>query len=332
MPPPPPDPRPAPPALAPDAPVVIALGGNALSPTGGRDSIDQQFEQTRGSAHLLADLVLSPAPIVITHGNGPQVGSAVRRSEIASHEVYAVPLSILVADLQGGMGYMISQCVNNAIHQRGGSVTVSTLITTVEVDAADPAFANPTKPIGSFYEPEHAAGLMAQGWQMVEIPGRGFRRVVPSPRPRAIVEAGLIRTIMGSGHTIVAVGGGGVPVVRDASGAVTARDAVIDKDLSSGLLALEIDAGQLLFATAVPRVALDFGTPQQRDLDHLSVADARRHLEAGQFPPGSMGPKIEAAVEFLEHTPRPDARVVISTLEDLGEALVGNAGTVIMAD
>ncbi len=320
----------SPPPLPPShSPTVIALGGNAISPDGRHDTIYRQFAQTRRTAAAIADIVFDHAPVVFTHGNGPQVGSAVRRSELAAHEVYEVPLGVLVADLQGGMGYMIAQCIGNELERRGRPQRVTTIISTVEVAKDDPSFQTPTKPIGPFYESAEVDRLRGEGWDMTEIPGRGFRRVVPSPRPCRILEIDVIRRLVDAGELLVVVGGGGVPVVREADGLLSGREAVIDKDLASGLLARDLGASALLILTDVDGVRLDFGTSAERRLDHLTVDEARRHLDDGQFPPGSMGPKIEAAIAYLSASSIDDARAVITDLDHATDALAGTAGTTI---
>jgi carbamate kinase len=313
------------------APIVIALGGNLLSPEGGAGTIAEQFVQTRKTAAGLAPLLRRGVPLVITHGNGPQVGSALRRVELSSHEVYPLPLGICVADLQGGMGYMIAQCLTNELRHHGIDKAVTTLVTTVLVDADDPALANPTKPVGSFFDAATAERYRSEyGWDMIEIPGHGFRRVVPSPAPRAIAELELIRTLVASGEIVIAVGGGGIPVIRDEHGMLEGREAVVDKDLATGLLARGLDAHTLVILTAVEQVFVDFDTPQQRGLDRLDVATARALLAEGQFPPGSMGPKITAAVDFLTAAAHHDASVVICTIDNMHDALEGRAGTTVI--
>jgi carbamate kinase len=312
------------------APIVVALGGNAISPAGEEANIARQFHQTRQTVAGLRRLLVSGAPMIVTHGNGPQVGDAIRRVELAAHEVYPLDLGICVADVQGGMGYMIAQCMMNDLRRQGRARIVTTIVTTVEVDRNDPAFSSPSKPIGSIFPREEAGQYMQDyGWEMVEIPDRGFRRVVPSPRPIAIVEIDLIRKLVEGGELLVAVGGGGIPVYREADGTLEGCEAVIDKDLASGLLAGGIDAATLFIVTAVDKVCLDYGKPSQRKLDRLAVAEAREHLKAGQFPPGSMGPKIQAAVDFLDSSQRDDARVIICDIEHISQAMDGKAGTVI---
>lgn len=308
--------------------VVVALGGNAISPPRAEGNLSQQFDAARISAARLADLIEAGWQPVITHGNGPQVGNVLRRVELAAHELYTLTLDICVADTQSGIGYMIGQCLMNELRGRGRTQTVSTVVTTVEVDTNDPAFNRPTKPIGRFYTAEKAAEMQANyGWRMVEDAGRGWRRVVASPLPRHIVEIETIRRLAGQGELIVAAGGGGIPVVRESDGRLRGAEAIIDKDRTAALLAAELNAALLVIATEVDRVALNFGRPDEQRLDHLSAADARRHLAAGQFPAGSMGPKIESALQFLSATKRPDAGVVICDLNQIAQAVAGRGGT-----
>jgi carbamate kinase len=226
---------------------------------------------------------------------------------------------------------MISLCLNNELRRRGLTKRVSTIITSIEVAADDPAFASPTKPIGPLYPPQREADLRARGWDIAAVTGNGggFRRVVPSPRPRAIVEIDFIRALVAQGRTFIAAGGGGVPVVRDANGDLRGREAVIDKDLASALIARGIGAEILFIVTGVAKVAIDFGTPRQRDLDSITIEEARRHRAGSQFPAGSMGPKIDAAIEFLEDSPSPRPRVIITDIAHMHDALAGQAGTII---
>ncbi len=313
--------------------IVVALGGNAISRPGQVGDIPQQFENTNYTAKYLADLVAAGYQLVITHGNGPQVGQVMRRVELAAREVYRLPLFICGADTQGGMGYMIAQCVNNALQSRGLKTIVPTIVTSVEVDASDPAFGKPTKPIGSFFRKEQADGYIAQyGWEMVHVPRQGYRRVVPSPAPKAIVELELIRRLVDAGECLVAAGGGGIPVVRGADGQWHGVEAVIDKDRTAALLGRTLDAPALLIVTSVERVALSYGTPREQPLDRLTCSEASRYLRQGEFPPGSMGPKIEAAIEFLRDCSAADARVIICDIEHMSEALAGRSGTRIEPD
>lgn len=313
---------------------MVALGGNAISPADDEGDIPQQFETTRQTAVHLVDLVERGLHLLITHGNGPQVGNALRRVELAAHEVYRLPLDICVADTQGGMGYMIAQCLNNELRRRGLPQRASALVTAVEVDLADPAFQDPTKPIGGHYSPQQAEQMQRRyGWKMVAQPANGtLRRVVPSPLPKAIVEIGLIRRLAEAGELLVAGGGGGVPVIRNEDGDYVGVEAVIDKDRTSALLASAIGARLFVSATSVRKVMLNFGTPDQRPIDEMTVSQARQHLAAGQFPPGSMGPKIEAALDYLERVADPAARALICDLDRLGEAVAGRDGTWIRPD
>ncbi len=308
-------------------PVVVALGGNAISRVGEEGNVPQQFANSAQTARFLADLVAAGRTLVVTHGNGPQVGNVLRRVELASKELYRLPLEICGAHTQGGMGYMIAQCLNNELARRGLTQRATAVVTSVEVDEGDSSFRQPTKPIGGFYPPERAEQLRAEhGWQMVHVPPHGFRRVVPSPAPRAIVEIDFIRRLVQGGELLVVAGGGGIPVVRDADG-WHGVEAVIDKDRTAALLAAEIGSDTLIIATAVERVALHYGTPAQRFLDRISVADAERYLAERHFPAGSMGPKIEAAISFLRNAPAAQASVVICGLNQIADALAGRAGT-----
>lgn len=309
-------------------PIVVALGGNAISPAGEEGNIAQQFTHTRESARPLVDLLEDGWKLVVTHGNGPQVGHVLRRVELALGEAYPLPLDICVADTQGGMGYMIAQCINNELHARGVELRASALVTTVVVDEHDPAFDNPTKPVGKSYPRERAEELQRTfGWRMVRNGNGTFRRVVPSPRPMEVVEIDLIRSLAAAGQVLVAGGGGGVSVARNGRGELHGVEAVIDKDRTSALIAQQIDAQALLIATCVDRVALDYDKPTARPLDRMTVAEARAHLQAGHFPDGSMGPKIEAAIAFLEASRRDDAEAIICNLDDIRAALRGASGT-----
>ena len=314
-----------------EKPIVVALGGNAIAPpsANGDDVIPQQFSATRKTVITLVDLIQAGGRLLVTHGNGPQVGAALRRVEVAATEVYTLPLDICGADTQGGMGYMIAQCFNNELRRRGIEITANTIITSVEVDRADPEFKKPTKPVGCFYTAEEAEKMQRlYGWKMAKAQRNGkYRRVVPSPTPRRIIEIKLIRECIRAGDLIVAGGGGGVPIALDVEGNLVGIEGVIDKDRTSALLAREVDADTFIIATGVNKVALDYGKPEQRTIDRMTVSEARRHLDAGQFPPGSMGPKIEAAIDFLEHVQSPDAAVIICDLEHLMDAINGRDGT-----
>ncbi len=313
--------------------MVIALGGNALSEAGTEGNIAQQFAATRRTVVPLANLVNRGHRLLITHGNGPQVGNILRRVEIAAREVYPIDLGLCVADSQAGMGYMICQCLINEFRKRGQDRKACTVVTTVLVDRDDPAFGTPTKPIGSYFSPEEAERHRRDhGWKMVEVPGRGMRRVVPSPRPKQVMELDLIRRLFEAGELVVAAGGGGIPVVDTAGHGYEGVEAVIDKDLTAARLALGIEADLLAILTDVSKVCVDFGRPTQRELDRLTVSEGKQLLNAGQFPPGSMGPKVEAAIQFVEQSPKADARAVVTSCQTAVDALDGKTGTWIVRE
>jgi carbamate kinase len=304
---------------------VVAIGGNSLVKDKHHQTVPDQFAATQETSVHIADMVQQGWNVVITHGNGPQVGFILLRSELASDVLHTVPLDSCGADTQGALGYMIQQLLDNELLKRGVEVPVATVVTQVVVDANDPAFDNPTKPIGPFYDEERARLYeREQGWVVVEDAGRGWRRVVPSPAPREIVELDAIRTLLRSGFVVIGVGGGGIPVVRDAAGNLRGVEAVIDKDYASSLLASGIDADLLLISTAVEKVYLNYGQANQRPLDHLTVAEAKEYLREGHFPPGSMGPKIEAAIQFLEGGGQ---EALITSPENLLRAMKGETGT-----
>ena len=303
--------------------VVVALGGNAISPPGSASPIPAQYEATMETAHHLAHL--TERPLVVTHGNGPQVGNVLLRSDLAAGLLPRLPLDTCVADTQGGMGFMLQQCLDNAFRQARVVRRTVTVVTRTLVDAGDPAFRSPSKPIGNFYGEAEASRRMAtSGWAMREDAGRGWRRVVPSPEPREILELPAIEALLETGAVVVAAGGGGIPVVREADGTLTGVEAVVDKDLASALLAAELGAEVLLILTGVEHVAVDFGRPTQRDLHELDAAELAAHAAAGQFAPGSMLPKVQAALRFLERGGR---RAVITTPELSEKALAGEIGT-----
>jgi carbamate kinase len=304
--------------------VVVALGGNAISPPGGASPIPAQYQATMETAHHLAHL--TGRPLVVTHGNGPQVGNLLLRSDLAAGVVPRLPLDTCVADTQGGMGFMLQQCLDNAFHQAGVAPhRTVTVVTRTVVDPDDPAFGSPSKPIGGFYDEADARRRMARdGWAMREDAGRGWRRVVASPEPREIVEQPAIEALLATGAVVVAAGGGGIPVVRAADGTLAGVEAVVDKDLASALLAGGLGAEVLLILTGVDHVAVDFGRPTQRDLHELDAATLAGHLAAGQFAPGSMLPKVQATLRFLERGGR---RAIITTPELSEKALAGEIGT-----
>ncbi|MGB3905045.1 MAG: carbamate kinase [Anaerolineae bacterium] len=304
---------------------VIAIGGNALIKGKQHQTVPDQFATAAETCAHIADIVQQGWRVVITHGNGPQVGFILLRSELASHVLHTVPLDSCGADTQGALGYMIQQLLGNRFRKAGVDVPVTTVVTQVIVERDDPAFQNPTKPIGPFYDEEKArVQEREQGWAIVEDSGRGWRRVVPSPIPREIVELRAIKALLQGGFVVIGVGGGGIPVVRDGNGDLHGVEAVIDKDYASSLLASGIDADLFLISTAVDKVYLNYGQPDQVPLDHMTVDEANRYLEEGHFPPGSMGPKIEAVIQFLEGGGK---EALITSPENLARALREETGT-----
>jgi carbamate kinase len=305
--------------------IVLAIGGNSLIRDEQHRTVSDQWVLARETCHHIAEIIQAGHRVVVTHGNGPQVGFIIRRSELARHELHPVPLDSCDADTQGAIGYMIQQSLENEFLRRGLRKSAVALVTQVEVDADSPAFANPTKPIGAFMDEATARARAAQeGWTIREDAGRGWRRVVPSPEPRAIVEIEAIRALVSAGFIVTAVGGGGIPVTRDSEGQLHGVEAVIDKDYASSLLATELRADQFVITTAVCQVFLDYKKPGERALTRLTVDDARRHLAEGQFGEGSMAPKIRAVIRYIEKGGR---RAVITCPEELEPAIAGRAGT-----
>ncbi len=305
--------------------IVVALGGNAITREFEEGDIHQQFENTRESLSHIIELLKDGYHMVITHGNGPQVGNYLIRVEESRHLVPPLPLGIIVADLEGGMGYMIQQCLFNKLHDSGMHRGIVTVLTQVLVDKNDPSIHNPTKFVGPFYKKEQVEELQKKrGWIMKEDKGRGYRRVVPSPRPIGIWEKDIIKSLVEQGNIVVAAGGGGIPVFIDDRGWLEGMDGVIDKDLASAVLAREISAKKMVIVTGVEKVAVGYGTSRQKDLDRLTVRQAQKFMAAGEFPPGSMGPKIQAAINFLQSG---GEEVIITSIEKTGRALKGEAGT-----
>lgn len=308
--------------------IVIALGGNAISRPEEEGNVRQQFENSRVTAVALADLIERGFRLAITHGNGPQIGNFLLRNEAAANAIYPLPMEVAVAHVQGGMGFMIAQTLTNELQKRGAKTIVSAIVTNVLVDRDDPSFKNPTKPIGRMLSKAEAEKFgQEEGWAIKEVSPGKFRRVVASPIPRHILEIDLIRRAVASGETLVTCGGGGIPVVRDSVFGLVGTKAVIDKDLASALLAAELDAKMMMILTNVDRVAINFGKPDQREIERMTVAEARTWLAQGQFPAGSMGPKVQGAVNFLEQTKRSDAEVIIGPLHKAAEAVGGKIGT-----
>ena len=305
---------------------VVAIGGNSLIKDTMHQTVRDQYIAAGETCVHIAGMIRDGWNVVITHGNGPQVGFILRRSELAAHELHEVPLDVCGADTQGAIGYALQQNLYNDFARLGMDKRVVTVITQTEVAADDPAFDDPTKPIGSYMDAEQAARRReAQGWSVVEDAGRGWRRVVASPMPKRIVEEGVIRELLNDGIVVIAVGGGGIPVVADANGELRGVPAVIDKDHASSLLASSLGAELFVISTSVEKVALRFGTPEQQWVDHLTPEEARRYLAEGtHFAKGSMAPKIEAAVAFVEAT---GGTAVITDPESVARALAGETGT-----
>jgi carbamate kinase len=303
---------------------VVAIGGNSLIKDKEHQTVTDQFAAARETCVHIAGMIERGWDVIITHGNGPQVGFILRRSELASHVLHTVPLDSCGADTQGALGYMIQQSLYNEFKLRGIDKQAATVVTQVLVDKDDPAFQNPSKPIGPFLDQETALKRRAEeGWDVVEDAGRGWRRVVPSPIPRRIIERDAIKNLIEAGFVVIAVGGGGIPVIEE-NGQLKGTAAVIDKDYASSLLALAIGVDLFLISTAVEKVALNFGQPNQEWLDRMTLAEARQYLEEGHFAPGSMYPKIKAIVDFLE---RGGKEALVTSPENIERALAGETGT-----
>ena len=309
---------------------VVALGGNAITRPDLEDTITNQFANTRRSLDGIVKLARDGFGLVISHGNGPQVGNALLRIELSRGKAPILPLGVLVADTEGGMGYMIEQSLQNRLRAEGIDRPVVTIITQMLVDADDPAIQNPTKYIGQFYTEEQAVLFEKErDWRMKQDADRGWRRVVASPTPLEVIPGAIIKQLVGQGVIVIAGGGGGIPVCIDHRGYYEGVDAVIDKDLGSAVIAREIGAETLCILTSVEHVVLNYGKPDARPLHEVTVSEMRRYLDEGHFPPGSMGPKVRAAVEFVENG---GSEVIITSLEQAHEAAHGRAGTRIVPD
>ncbi len=310
--------------------VVIAVGGNSLITDWTHKSVPDQYSATVETCMHVATLIEKGIDIVLTHGNGPQVGFILRRSDLARSELHDVPLDSCVADTQGAIGYMFQRALHTEFRKRDIHKDVATVVTQVLVSLDDPAFASPSKPIGSFMDEATAKERVAkERWTVVQDAGRGFRRVVPSPNPLAIVELKSVHTLIREGFLVIAAGGGGIPVAYDKAGNLVGVEAVIDKDLAGALLATELKASTFLISTAVDRVAIGYGTDHMTWLDHMTASEARRYLAQGEFPAGSMGPKIEACLRFLDAG---GSECIITSPQAIAKALSGHAGTRITVD
>lgn len=303
---------------------VVALGGNALVIDKNRKTIPDQFDAVKETVGHIADMIEDGWQVIVTHGNGPQVGFILRRSELALGELHPVPLDYCGADTQGAIGYMLQKALCNEFQKRDMDLQAVTVVTQVEVDAKDPAFEKPSKPIGSFLNEATAKERMQTGQTFVEDSGRGWRQVVPSPKPMRIVEIDAVQKLVDNNFIVVAVGGGGIPVVKRPRGNIRGIEAVIDKDYASGLLAKLVDADLLLISTAVEKVAINFNQPDQQWLDKITVAEAEEYIEEGHFAPGSMLPKIQAIVKFVEETGK---KALITDPPNMKRALEGETGT-----
>jgi carbamate kinase len=308
--------------------VLVSLGGNAILKHGQKGTAEEQEANVQNTAKHLASLLRRGEKIAITHGNGPQVGNILLQNEIAKETLPAMPLDVCGAESQGMIGYMFQRALRSELGSRGPNLPVVTIVSQTLVDAEDPAFKNPTKPVGPFYTAKEAQQLReTKGWHIISDSGRGYRRVVPSPTPLDIIEKDTIIRLFETGTVVIGVGGGGVPVIREENGELRGVEAVLDKDRTAALLAKILGVETLLILTDVDNVFINYGKPDRRALDKVTVQECRKYLAEGQFPSGSMGPKIESAVSFLQDSK--GKRVVIASLEMAEEALKGRAGTTI---
>jgi carbamate kinase len=308
---------------------VLAFGGNAIIQRGQSGNIHTQFSNTRRVLEGVVGIVSQGAGLIIVHGNGPQVGNELVRSEMAAREVPELPLGVLVADTEGGMGYMIQQCLQNVLWRHKIKKPVVTILTQVVCNRDDPRLKKPTKPVGRFFSKQEAKRLIEEKhWTMVEDAGRGWRLVVPSPEPIRIIEHKTIDMLVKQGIIVIAGGGGGIPITVEENGDFEGQDVVIDKDFTASLIGLNVGADTLIIATDIRKVALNFNTPKQRYLNRMTVSEAEKYLAEGHFLEGSMGPKIEASIRFLRGGGK---RVIITSPGRVGPALKGDTGTVIVA-
>lgn len=309
---------------------LVAFGGNALIKAQEKGTIQEQLANADEAARALVPLAQAYDRLLLVHGNGPQVGQNLIRQEEAVTKVPPLPLDVCVAETQGSMGYLLEKALSNELHRQRIERDLLSVLSQIEVDAEDPAFKNPTKPIGPFYTAYRAKHLMeAERWAMVEDSGRGYRKVVASPKPKRALGVGALKALFDTGAIVISGGGGGIPVVRNLDGTHRGVEAVIDKDRTSVLLACEMGVDDLVFVTSVPNIFVDFGKPDQRPLGDVGLEEILAYQKEGQFPPGSMGPKVEAAVQFLV---RKGGAVVLTDPAHLGEAARGTAGTRIVHD
>ncbi len=308
--------------------VVIAIGGNSIIKDPANPGIARQWSAVRQTTDRIAEIIAAGYQVVITHGNGPQVGYILQRGEIAKkHGIHDVPLDLVVADTQGSIGYMLQQAMDNSLRRLGISRTVMSVITQVRVDPNDPAFHNPTKPVGGFMTEQEARAYEAQGYNVMEDAGRGWRRVVASPMPEAIQEVNAIKALMMNNYVLITCGGGGVPVIRNQHGSLRGVPAVIDKDRASSLLAEQLRADMFMISTGVEQVYLNWNQPDQQALATMTLSEAYQYLDEGHFAVGSMRPKVEAAARFVQNG---GPAAIITNPENLVEALHGESGTRIL--
>lgn len=309
---------------------IVAIGGNSLILDKQHEDVSSQVNAVEESCRHIADMIERGWNVIVTHGNGPQVGFILRRNELAYPEVHSTPLDVIGADTQGSIGYMIARALDNEFKKRGVHRSVAAVVTQVLVDRDDPGFKNPTKGIGGFTTKENADVFAEQGWMVKEDAGRGWRRMIASPIPLKIIEREAIEKLIEAGFIVVAVGGGGIPVIEDENGMLQGVYAVIDKDRASSLLASDLKADLFLISTAVDKVAINFNKPDQQWLDKMTLSEAKRLYAEGHFLSGSMGPKIEAIIAFLEANP--NGKALVTRPESIAEALDGKNGTWIVPD
>jgi carbamate kinase len=306
---------------------VIAIGGNSLILDKNKQAVEFQWQAVVETATHIVEMIRQGWRVVVTHGNGPQVGFILRRNELASPQVHTTPMDLIGADTQGSIGYMLQQALDNQLRTVGLRRGVVTVVTQTLVDRNDPAFVKPDKPIGGFMSQEEGAKFEAEGWTVVEDAGRGYRRVVASPMPIDIIELDAINTLVEKNFVVICTGGGGIPVIRDEKGDLKGVNAVIDKDRGTSLLASGLKADLFMISTGVAQVAINFGKPDQQNLSRMTLAEARRYMKEGHFKPGSMYPKIEAIVDFIE---KGGPQAIITDPPNIGRALRGETGTLIV--